>query len=349
MKRLLFSLPLFVLLSTGAAIAAKEGWSSDFAASCKQAAEAKKDLLINFTGSDWCGWCIKLDEEVFSHGEFKDGVKDKFILVELDYPRDSSKLSKETIKQNEELKTKYSIEGYPTILLCDATGKPYAKTGYEAGGPVKYVTHLDELRKKKALRDEALATASKTQGVEKAKALVAMLNAIELDDAMVAAFYGSVRDEIKAADPKDETGFAKAGADKVRFEAFFNEVNEFASNKDLDGAMALVDKNIKEGGFSKEDTQQIMMIRCTIFLQQKKFDEAIKAAEDAKAFLPNSNENSKIDAFIKQIEAGKAKAAAKSEGKADDKVDAKPDANIDENANKNADDEGKSDKAPDPN
>ena len=81
MKRLFSSLPLVALLSGGVALAGGEGWSNDYAASCKQAAEAKKDLLIDFTGSDWCGWCIKLNKEVFSHDEFKAGVKDKVNLT----------------------------------------------------------------------------------------------------------------------------------------------------------------------------------------------------------------------------------------------------------------------------
>ncbi len=72
----------------GFALAGGEGWTADFAAAKKEAAESKKDLLIDFTGSDWCGWCIKLNKEVFSHEPFKAGVKDKFVLVELDYPND---------------------------------------------------------------------------------------------------------------------------------------------------------------------------------------------------------------------------------------------------------------------
>ncbi len=341
MKRLILSLPLLALFSTGAALAAKEGWSEDFAAASKQAAETKKDLLIDFTGSDWCGWCIKLDKEVFSHDEFKAGVKDKFVLVELDYPRDKSKLSEATIKQNEELKTKYSIEGYPTILLCDASGKPYAATGYEEGGPVKYVENLDTLRKKKAVRDESFAAASKANGVEKAKALVAALKAMGLNDGLVANFFGSVADEIKAADPKDETGFAKAAASKARMETFDNELNAFAEKRDHAGALAYVDKTLKEGGFGKEETQQIMVMRCMIYAQQDKFDDAIKAADEAKAFDPESERNAQIDGFIKQLTAAKAQAAAK----ADEKPDAKPD----DKADKNADDDKESDKAPDPN
>ena len=124
-----------VLGCSGFAVAGGEGWSSDFAASMKLAADSKEDLLVDFTGSDWCGWCIKLNKEVFSLEPFKAGVKGKFVLVEVDFPKDKSILSEDTIRQNKELGGKYEVEGYPTILLCDAGGKPYAKTGYQPGGP----------------------------------------------------------------------------------------------------------------------------------------------------------------------------------------------------------------------
>ena len=161
----------------GTSLAGGEGWTSDFEAAKKQATEAKKDLLIDFTGSDWCGWCIKLNDEVFKHDAFKDGVKDTFVLVEIDSPQDKSKLSEETQKQNKELGEKYQIEGYPTILLTDAEGRPYASTGYQEGGPEKYVAHLNELREHKKARDEGFAAAEKLEGAEKAKALVETLTA----------------------------------------------------------------------------------------------------------------------------------------------------------------------------
>ena len=131
----LLLLPGLLGLATFPASAGGEGWSHDFEAAKKQAAEQKKDLLVDFTGSDWCGWCIKLNEEVFSHDPFKTGVADKFVLVEIDFPRDKSKLSDETQKQNAMLQKQFSIQGFPTILLMDAAGLPYAQTGYQAGGP----------------------------------------------------------------------------------------------------------------------------------------------------------------------------------------------------------------------
>jgi len=308
------------ILRTGAAVAAMfcsglafaggEGWTPDFAGAQKQASESNQDLLVDFTGSDWCGWCIKLNKEVFSHDPFKEGVKGKFVLVELDYPKDKSKLSEATIKQNEELGKKYAIKGYPTILLCDAGGKPYAATGYQAGGPEKYVEHLDTLRKSKATRDESFASASKLEGVEKARALVSALAAMDLQDAMVSNFYGDVVEQIKASDPKDETGFAKAAAERLRFGKFQEELGGFAQKRDFDGALGLIEKALKEGGFGTKETQETMMIRASILAQQKKLDEAIKAVDEAKAFAPDSEMAAGIDGFKKRLEEAKAKAAA---------------------------------------
>lgn len=295
---------------SGLAFAGGEGWSSDFAAAKKEAAESKKDLLIDFTGSDWCGWCIKLNKEVFSHAPFKEGVKDKFVLVELDYPNNKTILSEATLKQNEELGKQYKVKGYPTILLCDASGKPFAATGYQEGGPEAYVKSLDELRAKKGIRDESLASASKLEGVEKAKAIVAALSAMGLDDEMVASFYGEEVQQIKASDPKDETGFAKAGQLKERIAGVKTELNGFFQKKDFDGAIGVLDKNLKEGGFPADDTQQMMMTRGMLFAQQKKYDEAIVALDEAKAFAPESPYAANIDKIKESFNAQKAKDAA---------------------------------------
>ncbi len=303
------------------AFAGGEGWSHDFEAAKKQAASEKKDLLLDFTGSDWCGWCIKLNDEVFKKEPFKAGVKDSFVLVELDFPNDKSKLSEATQKQNKELGEKYAIQGYPTILLCDAGGKPFAVTGYQPDGPEKYVEHLNKLRGNKAKRDEAFASAAKADGVAKAKALVAALDAMELEDAMVANFYGDIAAQITAADPKDESGFAKKAASKKRFAEFEEKLQEFGQKQDHKGALELVDKTIKEGALLKDDTQQAMMIRAVILLQEKKFDEALKAADEAKAFQPEGELADQIDGFRKRIESSKAKAAGGAAAGGDDEVD----------------------------
>ncbi|HSP41894.1 MAG TPA: thioredoxin family protein [Luteolibacter sp.] len=291
-----------VMALNGTTLAGGEGWTSDFEAAKKQATEEKKDLLMDFTGSDWCGWCIKLKDEVFKHDEFNSGVKDTFVLVEIDFPKDKSKLSEETQKQNRELGEKYGIEGYPTILLTDAAGRPYAATGYQAGGPEKYVAHLNELRGRKAARDEAFAAAEKLEGPEKAKALIDALEKLELSESAVSNHYPDVVEQIKAADPEDTTGYAKNLANRQRIADFQNELQTLAEKEDMAGAMALVDKTLADGGFETEETLQLMMTRAIIFAEQGKFDEALKAVDDAKAFAPESPLIPGIDQFRERLE-----------------------------------------------
>ncbi len=308
------SVAVMALYCSGFALAGGEGWTSDFTAAKKQATESKKDLLIDFTGSDWCGWCIKLKEEVFSKDAFKTGVKDTLVLVELDYPKDKSKLTAETIQQNKELAEKYPISGYPSIILTDAEGKPYAATGYQEGGPEAYVKHLNELREKKVVRDKSFASAAKSSGVEKAKALVAALEAMGLEDQMISNFYGEVVKEIKAADPKDETGFAKTSAAKDRLAAVQGELMACGKKGDHAGALAVMEKAIKEGGFGIDDTQKMMVTRAMILSKMEKFDEAFKALEEARAAAPDSEMAKSMDSIKERIEGAKKEAAEKKPG-----------------------------------
>jgi len=252
------------------AMAGGEGWTSDFEAAKKQAAEGKKDLLIDFTGSDWCVWCTRLNEEVFSKDAFKDGVKEKFVLVELDFPRDQSKITPETKAKNEELAKKFGISGFPTIVLADAQGRPYAVTGYKKGGPEKYVESLDELIKIRVKRDEAFKKAESAEGVEKAKALYEGLKAMEeLPDEMKATFYGDVTEEIKKLDPKDETGLAKAEKQKKQMEEISNKAVEMLRGQDFDGAMTYLDKAVKDAGLEGEAKQEVLSMKILILANQE--------------------------------------------------------------------------------
>ncbi len=122
-------------------------WLTDFSLAKLTAEEAERPILINFTGSDWCGWCIKLSNEVFSQPAFLDYAKDNLVLLKLDFPR-KKQLPEAERKANELLATEYGIQGFPTIVLVDNTGREIARTGYQAGGAEAYVKHLGELLSK---------------------------------------------------------------------------------------------------------------------------------------------------------------------------------------------------------
>jgi thioredoxin-related protein len=126
-------------------LSAADGWLTDLDEGIKVAKAEKKAILVDFTGSDWCAWCIRLKKEVFDQKEFAAASKD-FVLVELDYPQ-KKKQSPEEKAKNKAWAEKFAIEGFPTIMLLDANGEPFAQTGYQAGGPVKYLAHLADLLK----------------------------------------------------------------------------------------------------------------------------------------------------------------------------------------------------------
>jgi thiol-disulfide isomerase/thioredoxin len=298
-----------LLLALGTlAGAAPEGWTSDFEAAKKQAAAEKKDLLIDFTGSDWCGWCIKLKKEVFDQQAFKDGVKDKFVLVEIDFPQDESKLTPEIKAQNEKLQEKYGVQGFPTIILADESGRPYATTGYEKGGPKAYLPLLDEKRKIKTTRDEKLAAAAKLEGPAKAAALVASLDGVS--EAMISDFYPEVVAAIKEADPQDTTGMVKRLNAPTLFAEFGAKVSEHFDKKELKEAEALVDKAIAEKTFEGPLGYEVFGMKIGLQVEQKKFDEAIKTVDEAAKAMPESPFAAQSDNIKGQIEKLKSEGAS---------------------------------------
>jgi protein disulfide-isomerase len=130
---------------TPPSISAKPGWLTDHEKAQKEAQANNKLLLMDFTGSDWCGWCIMLNKEVFSKPEFKEYASKHLVLLELDFPR-SKRMPPEISAQNERLMMKYRIQGFPTVIVFDSQGKPLGALGYEAGGPKVFIDHLEKLR-----------------------------------------------------------------------------------------------------------------------------------------------------------------------------------------------------------
>jgi len=120
-------------------------WMTDFEAAKKKAAAEGKDLLINFTGSDWCPACVRLEKEVFGQNIFIYEAQKHFVFMMADFPRSKAQ-SEELKSQNERLSRRYRVDSFPTIILADATGKPYAQTSYLDGGPLVYLRHLARLR-----------------------------------------------------------------------------------------------------------------------------------------------------------------------------------------------------------
>jgi len=119
-------------------------WQTDYAAALKQARAENRRVFLFFTGSDWCSWCKRLNQEILSTPAFAQYSKEKLILVEVDFPKKRPQSS--TLKaQNAKLAKSYNIEGYPTVILLDSAGKKIDQLGYQEGGPTPFLTRLKQL------------------------------------------------------------------------------------------------------------------------------------------------------------------------------------------------------------
>ena len=138
------TLAAFVALMIAAlpALAAPK-WYTDLDEAKAVAVKENKPLLVDFTGSDWCGFCIKLHAEVFDKPEFEEFAKG-YVLVELDFPNKKPQPAEEKAK-NKAIQAKFAVTGFPTVLLLDAkTGEAYGRQGgYGPGtGPKAYLEKL---------------------------------------------------------------------------------------------------------------------------------------------------------------------------------------------------------------
>jgi protein disulfide-isomerase len=122
-------------------------WTTYNKAALDKAKKENKHILMDFTGSDWCGWCVKLNKEVFSKPEFISYATNNLVCIKVDFPS-KKKISAEQKKINDQLAKDYSIRGFPTIYILKPDGKTVVgKTGYKAGGSAAYVKHLQEIIK----------------------------------------------------------------------------------------------------------------------------------------------------------------------------------------------------------
>jgi thioredoxin-related protein len=149
-RAFIFALAAIALGLASSAQASGE-WLTNYEKAQQEAKTNHKLLLVNFTGSDWCGFCILLDRQVFSRPEFKDYASKNLVLLEIDFPRPGGPRWKEQSdavrRQNQDLATKYQIFGFPTILVLNGEGKTVGALGYTEGGPNAFIAELEKLRK----------------------------------------------------------------------------------------------------------------------------------------------------------------------------------------------------------
>jgi thioredoxin-related protein len=277
-----------VVSLTGVTMADGDLWTRCYEEAQAKAKKEGKSILMEFTGSDWCPPCKALTKNVFKTEAFTAEAPQSFVLLLLDFPRDKSKQTKEEIAQNEKLKNKYSISGYPTILLTDDQGRPFAKkVGYGGTAAKAYVADLSKSAGIRQQLDDLRAKAEGAEGIAKAKLLDQSLSL--LDSELVLSSYSDTVDEIVALDPKDAAGLKSKYGELAKVAQVKEVIAGIQRSGNLDESLAKLNKVITELDLKGEALQEAMYFKGVV--QYKKGDKetskttleaALKLSADSK-------------------------------------------------------------------
>ena len=133
-------LTLFALLFLAAGLSSGRAfeWRTDLPQAAAEARQNQRAILLNFSGSDWCGWCKRLDAEVFSQAAFQEYASSNLVAILADFPRRTAQ--DDALKaQNERLMQHFQVEGFPTVLLFTPEGELIGQLGYQPGGPAAFI------------------------------------------------------------------------------------------------------------------------------------------------------------------------------------------------------------------
>lgn len=209
---------------------------TDLPAAQERAAAEGKLVLVDFTGSDWCGWCVRLRKDVLDTPAFEEYAADKFVLDEVDVPQNPN-FDKELKARNEALCARFNIDGFPTLMVLTPQG---TVVGGFVGGRADLAAVKEPLEAARA-NAEALKAAEAAEGVEKAKALFAVYQSLS-EELQPAATM--LRDDIIALDPEDVTGMQAMVAAAKQKADMMAELN--ATHGNIEKMLPIVDKYLAE-------------------------------------------------------------------------------------------------------
>ena len=172
MRKMVLFAALMALTTGLAETSTPKGFTDNMDEALTEAEKSGKLVYVCFSGSDWCGWCKRLEKEVLSKKSFREGVTNDYVIVYIDSPSNKELLSDRAKVENPKLVEQYDIHGFPTALIINAKGEVVANTGYRAGGAKKYVKHLKALKKHgpeiRALQSQIEELAKKLRALEEA-------------------------------------------------------------------------------------------------------------------------------------------------------------------------------------
>ncbi len=283
---------LFVL--GGAATTPADDWHTDPDAARRLAATEKKDLFLLFTGTAWCGACIKFESQVLGKPEFIAGTTE-FVRVKLEFPGSEGQLPPDRRDSYIAWRDRHGIRAYPTVVLADPDGRPYAITGFgDETNPVDFVHKIDRLSPVRDRRDKALDRAARSQGLDKAQALDEALGAVRgasdpslvvYQGELLTRFYRPLIDEVIALDPDNAAGLRNRYLDLLASDdehthltQLNDRLNRVVKDEGAKAALALFDVEMAHAP-SPDFRSKLIVSKLYLLESDKRFEEAWALAD----------------------------------------------------------------------
>lgn len=260
------------------------------------AKEQGRDIMLEFTGKEWCPPCIHLRTEILETAEFEHAVGDKYVLVEVVFPRLPAAVAaipEEQRNANEKLLVHHRIEtGLPTVLLLDAEGYPYAQVAGARRTTAEYLKALEAAAAVRVARDAAFAKAHGLQGLERAAALAEGLNAIPEN---CRDKYPDVVREINALDPQNTLGYARVLTRYANYRVQENQLKEILkrnrghfSDAELETAAAELTRYLATPELEPELAQIAWRALGDTYAFQRRYKDVYAAYRKAYEAAPDS-------------------------------------------------------------
>jgi len=274
------------------------GWMINYRAAREKASTEKKDLLLLFTGSDWIDICEKFDAEVCNNEAFFTPASEQFVPVRFDFPKE--KKQPDALKaQNQVVMSNYRVQGFPTVMLTDAIGRPYAVNGYQAVSAAEYATVLKAMTAVRLRRDEKFEAAKTAQGLERAELLADGIP--PLPGNLAAWFYRPQLEELISNDLQNKTGKA------VHYQRLINDVDysrtmaQLSRNVEWSKMLSLTDDYIRGNQLKGEELQHAMMNKIGVLRNQGKMRQMAQTLLEIVAIDPKSTTGVKAQGVLDQL------------------------------------------------
>lgn len=295
-------------------------WTTDFDAALARAKERDSLLVVAFLGSDWSGWCAKLKMEVFDQEEFLAAAGQNYELVLVDFPRDPESQSDEQREANLALKERYKVPGYPTVLYIDSDGRPHGKSGYQEGGPERYLLQLQQMRSRVNTAKQTLERATKKEGREKVRELVALQRMI---DAEFQPWFAEELALMEKENPGDTWGIRQYWELQKEWRTAQMPLVTAYRSGDFQQVIRSVDAFVERVKPRGVFHQEVLLAKIYSLANLENFDRATAVAEQALALEPESRLAAQLRDLPAELERMEAELAA-AKAKQEEETDATP-------------------------